>query len=373
MAEHSFAHTNMADKDSLEALKREGDLLSVFARDIGNCGLVGEGQNAQKLLLAMVSAKMLHPLNVTVQGASSAGKNYVIDATKKFMPTEMVKSLSGMTPKVLMHAAKDEYKHKVVIIAEHEGAAAAEYAIRTFQSEKQIQWDFVESGQSGIKKKTNVVEGPAAFIEATTRTTLHPDNETRQLFLHIDESPDQTRRILMEQALRAAGHINDCARSVHTRWQTFIRSLTVADVTVPWAARLAQQFPTGEVRARRDFPKLLSLAKASAFLHQYSRDRDRGCVVASADDYRYVLRLFRRCFESGPDAGLRSMLAVAETLKTYKIEDLIAKLRWGQSKVYELHRRAFDAGLVMKGAGWGYYEYVSSAPEYQLELPETLE
>jgi len=70
-----------------------------------------------------------------------------------------------------MHAAENEFRHKAIFIAEYEGVAKADYAIRTMQSEKVIEWDFVDSGKRGSKKKSRV-KGPAAFLQATTRPVL---------------------------------------------------------------------------------------------------------------------------------------------------------------------------------------------------------
>ena len=45
--------------------------------------------------------------------------------------------------------------------------------------------------------KTQVFEilGPAAFLETTTETRIHPENATRCFEVWCDESEEQTRRI----------------------------------------------------------------------------------------------------------------------------------------------------------------------------------
>ncbi|HEX3153098.1 MAG TPA: hypothetical protein VHV32_00665 [Candidatus Angelobacter sp.] len=347
----------------------------MFSKDIEQAGLVGENLNAQVIFLAMVSARTLQPLNVTVQGASSGGKNYLIEMVRRFMPPEMIKNLTGMTPKVLMHSRPDEYKHKAVIIAEHEGAAAADYPIRVMQSEGFIEWEYVDSGSpGGIKKKSNKVHGPAAFIEATTRTMLHPENETRLLFAHIDESAEQTRRVIDLQSRCAAGLQDNTASNItHSEWQEFIRTLRDSKIVVPYASKVGAAFPAQEVRSRRDFPKLLGLLMVSAFLHQQCRDRDSsGAIVASTLDYEYVLPLFRASYDSGPNAELRKLLIVAKEFPPqFKVEQLVKVLQWGQTKTYEILGRAVERGFITKDER-GKYTFVSELPSSKMELPERI-
>jgi hypothetical protein len=43
-------------------------------------------------------------------------------------------------------------------------------------------------------------EGPVVFMVTTTRNKLHPENETRMLSLEVDESEEQTRKVLARLA-----------------------------------------------------------------------------------------------------------------------------------------------------------------------------
>ncbi len=61
---------------------------------------------------------------------------------------------------------------------------------------------------------------------------------------------------------------------------------------IPFAPILEELLQWEELRARRDFPRLLSLIEAHACLHQYQRssyeDEGRMVVVAELEDYRRV-------------------------------------------------------------------------------------
>jgi hypothetical protein len=357
-------------------LCKETDLLARFARDVERAGLVGESRNAEIILVAAVSARLSRPLNVSVHGVSAAGKNHLIGSVAGFIPDEMKKFLSGMSPKNLMHSGENEYQHKAVFIAEYEGVRGADYAIRTMQSEQVIEWEYVDHEKDrGIVKKKNRVKGPAAFIQATTRPVLHPENETRLLFVQMDETHEQTRAINERQAREAAGEIEPPSPALYEGWHRHLRTLQPAPVVIPFATQLAKHFPDTRVSSRRDFPKLLGLVEASAFLHQHQRQRDSlGRIIAEQQDYSNAKDLFGRCYSAGPDEQERDLLKAADALSTQKgsfsVADLMGGLRWGKSKAYEVLNRAQEHGRIAPSDDMrGHFLLLQGEVDAGLDLP----
>jgi hypothetical protein len=356
-------------------LAHEPLLIERFERDVELLGLVGEKKNAVLVLLSALSARLSRPLNLTVQGSSSAGKNHLLKSVAQFIPEHMMRFLTGLSPKALMHADKDEFKHKAVFIAEYEGAKNVDYAIRTMQSEQVIEWQFAESSRNGIRNEKNRVEGPAAFIQATTRPVLHPENETRLLFIHMDESSELTQRILARQADEAAGlTLALGGQDVLRRWHELIGSLTLTEVTIPYAKTLAHCFPTDCVRSRRDFPRLLGLIQASAFLHQHQREIAGAVILADADDYALAKSLFEHSYETGPDKVVAELLRMTESPanREFSVGQLMQKTGWGKSKTYEVLARAEELGSVCKTEGWGKYGFIRQLNASPLTLPDKL-
>jgi hypothetical protein len=327
--------------------------------------------SAKVILLAAVSAKLKKPLNVNVGGASSAGKNHLINTVAGFIPDGDKKIITGMTSKVLMYAEEDEYEHKAVFIAEYEGVSGADYAIRTFQSEQAIEWEFVESSFRGIEKQKRRVGGPAAFIQATTRVTLHPENETRLLFIQVDESDGQTRAIMGRQALEAEKKAPACPPDLQAKWHDLLNSLEQTPVRIPFASQLAQSLPSDRVRSRRDFPKLLGLIEASAYLHQHQRVKDKGNIIAAPQDYRIAKQLFEHCYYTGPESKVGELLEAAERLRKeeFPVADLMKETGWGKSKTYQVLGRAEELGCVGEGDKRGRYRLLHKQTEAPLELP----
>jgi len=364
----------ISSTSTTNTLHETENLIERFLKDVEERGLVGEQANASTVLLCATSACLSSPLNLTVSGESSAGKNYLLSAVAAFIPEESKKFTSGLTPKALMHAAEDEFQHKAVFIAEYEGVAKADYAIRTMQSEKMIEWDFVDTGK-GIQKKKNRVKGPAAFLQATTRPVLHPENETRLLFVSVDESSEQTQAILRRQAETAErGALPDDEETIKN-WHEFIRSLKSMNVAIPFASNLAAHFPVERVRSRRDFPKLLGLIETSAFIHQYQRAIQDGRIIAGPHDYYAAKELFENCYATGPDTKLSELLSAAEDLYakgTFRVSDLIEKTGWGKSKVYMVLARAEELGCIAETEIRGVYNFIRNSAVPPLELPDEI-
>jgi hypothetical protein len=241
------------------------------------------------------------------------------------------------------------------------------------QSEQAIEWEFVESTkENGIQRKKRTVKGPAAFIQATTRTTLHPENETRLLFVQMDESEEQTRAINERQAMEAEKKAPPCPPDLYDRWQQLIRGLESRPVRIPFASQLAEHLPKNRIRTRRDFPKLLGLIEASAFLHQHQRNRDKaGNIVAAPQDYLIAKDMFEHCYYAGPESKVAELLDAAQRIDSseFSVADLMGKTGWRHSKTYEVLDRAKELGCIAEGERRGSYRLLRTYAEPPLTLP----
>ena len=361
--------------DPTYGLRSEANLLIRFEGDAETAGLVGEKKNAKIILLAAASAKLPKPLNVNVGGASSAGKNHLLGTVARFIPHESKRIITGMSPKALMHAKEDEYQHKAIFVAEYEGVSGADFAVRTMQSEQTIEWEYVESSSKGIEKKTKKVNGPAAFIQATTRVTLHPENETRLLNIQMDETEDQTHAIMVRQGKQAALGTPPVPEGLYGSWNELIRGLTKTSVRIPFAPQLAEEFPAARVRSRRDFPKLLGLIEVSAFLHQHLRPNDaEGNIIAVPQDYLNAKELFEHCYYAGPESKVGELIQAAERLAgtNFSVTDLVRETGWRKSKTYDVLGRAEELGCIGEGDKRGCYRLVRKYAEAPLNLPSKI-
>lgn len=123
-------------------------------------------------------------------------------------------------------------------------------------------------------------EGPIAFTETTSLTTIFDEDLNRCLLLQTDESPGQTRRILQSLARRQTGQRHDVGRVIQLH-HTLQRLLPLTPIRVPWLDRLADVFTCDRVEVRRVFPQLQAMIQASALLHHRQREMDAaGTILA---------------------------------------------------------------------------------------------
>jgi len=313
-----------AERQEALALLRSPELMDRIARDLDTLGYVGEESNKKLGYLIAVSRKLPEPLSAIIISQSGAGKSGLATVLERLAPPEEVVFWSRLTPQALYYVEKDFLKRKLVVIEEREGSDAADYSIRALQSKhKLVQAVPVKDPATGsIRTRTMEVEGPAAFLETTTRSQINPENASRCFELYLDESPAQTGRV--QEAQRAAKTalglvLRQKARVIEQVHQNAQRLLEPVAVVIPYAKLLT--FPTSWLRTRRDNLRMLNLIEAVAFLHQFQRARKRGeagaeYIEATVEDYAMAYALAVSVLGFGLDElrkPVRDLLATIES------------------------------------------------------------
>lgn len=273
-------------REAAAPLAAEHRILERFVADIRRVGLVGEEKGIQLLYLALTSRVLSKPVSVAIKGPSSAGKSYTTDTVLSFFPESAYEVLTGMSEHALAYG-EEPLAHRFLVICEAAGmdGEIASYLVRTLLSEGHIRYQFVEKTSEGLHTRTIEREGPTGLLVTTTKTGLHPENETRLLSLTVTDTQEQTKAVL--RAL-AANRKDSIDRSPWHALQEWL-ALCPNDVEIPYVERLAELVPPVAVRLRRDFGAVLNLIRAHALLHQATRERDAdGRIVATIEDYRIV-------------------------------------------------------------------------------------
>jgi DNA primase catalytic core len=253
---------------------RRPDLIAA-TREHLSLAIVGEETNKLLVYLAAVSRQLSRPLAVLVQSSSAAGKSALLDGVLSLMPEEERVAYSAMTGQSLFYMGEKDLRHKILSIAEEEGAERARYALKLLQSEGKL--SIASTGkdpQTGrLLTHEYHVEGPAAILTTTTALTLDEEFENRCLVLSVDESREQTEAIhrfqRYQQTLEGLAAREERRRVVglHRNAQRLLRPLHVVN---PFAEQL--RYPTTSTRTRRDQMKYLGMIEAIALLHQHQRE-----------------------------------------------------------------------------------------------------
>jgi hypothetical protein len=283
-----------AERGEALALLRRPDLLDQVARDIDALGYVGEETNKRLLYLVAVSRKLSDPLSAVILSQSGAGKSGLTEVIEKLCPPEDVVLLTRLTPQSLYYIEPGFLDKKLVIVEERYGSIEADYSIRVLQSRKKLiaAAPVKDPATGNMKTKVFTVEARAAFIEATTASSLNHENATRCFELSMDETAEQTRKIhermsllRTERGLQQRAETEAIARR-HWNAQRLLETLPVV---IPFADKLS--FPSSWLRTRRDYARFLNLIEVSAFLHQHQRERRGGAIVATTADYAVAYAL----------------------------------------------------------------------------------
>jgi DNA primase len=291
------------EREAALALLKDPDLLARIANDFSRCGIVGERSNALVGYLCAISRKLERPLALLIQSTSAAGKSSLLDAVLRFVPEEDRIVYSAMTGQSLFYMGEMNLKHKLLAIAEEEGAHRASYALKLLQSEGELTIASTSKDPASGKLVTEEyhVEGPVMIALTTTAAEIDEELLNRCLVLSVDEGRAQTQAIHAAQRQRRtlSGLLARIEReAILTQHQNAQRLIEPLAVVNPYAHRLT--FLDDRTRMRRDHEKYLTLIDVIALLHQHQR------VLRTADHAGRAMRYVEVTLE---DIALANELA----------------------------------------------------------------
>lgn len=273
-------------------LAKDPMLLERLDDILGRLGLVGEHRNRIIVYLALVSRVLMDPVSVMMRGESAAGKSYLVKTVLSLMPAEAYEELTEATAKSFYYLPDDCLRHRFVVICEQPGSEAADYTIRVLQSEGKIviQTTVKDPRTGNFKTQKKTLLGPVGFITTTTRATINFENDTRLLPLYVDETEQQTKRIIMAYASGLENRQSTTSPQEILLWQNLQRCLRPnLGIIIPFASRIAEDFPTAAQRVRRDFARTMALLSTIALLCQHQRniktDEQGEYIEATIGDY----------------------------------------------------------------------------------------
>jgi len=275
----------MTEEEKAKALKllKSDNLLKEIQKDFEKCGFIGEEAARLFGYLATVSRFLEQPLGLLIVSRSGAGKSFLQDILTFFVPAEDLQRYTRITGQSLFYKSYDALKFKVLAIAEEKGAEDAIYSVKTLQSDQYLTVAATITDPKTGHKRTEEykVEGPTVII-ITTTSPESLDFETRNRFviLTIDESREQTRRILKKQREEDTleGLVKQSEeKNIYKKHHNMQRILAQKrndgwpiQVVNPYSNQLT--YPEENLIMRREQKKYLALIKSIAFLHQYQRE-----------------------------------------------------------------------------------------------------
>jgi DNA primase len=321
------------EKEKCLAFLRRPNLLKEVNDLIGKSGVVGEENNRIFLFGIASSYKMEETLHALIQGSSGSGKTHLLATIMDFMPPEDTISLTRVTESSFYNYGKYELQNKLIGMEDYDGLEEkAELAFRELQSKGMI-----SSSTSGKNEHTGEISGfikevygPIASLSATTKGEIYEDNMSRCFLVAVDESHEQTLRIIKYQNDKAAGLVNkQKEKEIREFLRNCMRLLAPHDVVNPFANKIDLPKEAHKIRRLNDL--FQSYVKQVTLLNQYQRQKDRqGRLITGKEDVRTAIEIMFDSIILKVDELDGSLRLFYEKLKEYVLQ---------QGKEYEFIQR----------------------------------
>ncbi len=262
---------SVANDKPIEFLKAK-ELLKRLNVQIGKSGIVGEENSRLLLFLIIISYMNKSPIHAIVQGSSGSGKTHIISRIADLMPGEDVLRFTRITESSLYNWGEFDLFRKIIIIEDLDGLKEdALYALRELISNQFLSSSVSMKDKKGNNKSTRKeVKGQFSSLSATTKGETYEDNMSRSFLIAVDESKEQTQRIIENQNKRNAGEIDPKESQKAVAFiQAMVRNLKHYVVINPYATKL--QLPEKVHKIRRLNEMYQAVIKQVTFLNQYQR------------------------------------------------------------------------------------------------------
>jgi energy-coupling factor transporter ATP-binding protein EcfA2 len=321
------------EKDKCYQFLKTPNLLQNINELIGKSGVVGEEKNRLFLFGIASTYKMENTLHALIQGTSGSGKTHLLATIMDFMPPEDTINLTRVTESSFYNYGEHELSNKLIGMEDFDGLEEkAELAFRELMSKGEI-----SSSTSGKNEHTGQISayvktvfGPIASLSATTKGEIYEDNMSRCFLISVDESSEQTQRIIQYQNQRAAGRINK-KEEINKRdfLRNCMRLLQPLEVINPFADKIDLPKEAHKIRRLNDL--FQSYVKQITLLNQYQRSRaSTGELITDKEDVKTAIEIMFDSIILKVDELDGSLRDFYEKLKKY----IVAK-----GKSYEFEQR----------------------------------
>lgn len=282
-------------ENTIDILK-QNNLLQEINKLIEQSGIVGEANSRLLLFIIASSYKTKSPLHAIVQGSSGSGKTHLISKIADLVPSEDVLRFTRITESSLYNWGEYDLVNKLLIIEDLDGLKEeALFAMRELISNQRLSSSVsIKDKKGNIKSVKKEVKGVFSSLSATTKGEIYEDNMSRSFLLAVDETQDQTDKIINYQNKRIAGEINESQQEkAKEQLQKILRALKVEEVQNPYATQI--QLPENVHKKRRLNEMFQSIIKQITIINQYQRRTQNNRLVTEIDDIENAVEIL---FES---------------------------------------------------------------------------
>jgi len=302
----------------IEFLKAE-KLIQRINELIGKAGIIGEETNRILLFVIASSYKMNDTLHGLIQGSSGSGKTKLLKVISYLMPDEDVKRYTRVTDNSFYNQDEYFFVNKLICFEDLDGLKEdAQLAVRELQSNDILRTSTsVKDGSGKIGGAERTVRGPIASLACTTKGEVYEDNVSRSFLIAVDESKEQTQRIINYQNEISAGLIDKTEqKKISAFLQNCMRMLKPYEVINPYANKI--KLPEEAHKIRRLNELYQSFVKQIMLLNQYQRKQDKqGRLITEKEDLQTACDILFESILLKVDELDGSLRQFFERLKTF--------------------------------------------------------
>jgi DNA primase len=302
-----------------KAFLQKENLIQNLNELIGKSGIVGEENNRLFLFVIATSHKMPDTLHALIQGSSGSGKTHLLSKIADLMPPERVVKFTRVTENSFYNYDEYFFKGKLICLEDIDGLKEeALFAWRELISNNQLSSSTSQKDENGnIRSAQRIVRGPMASICATTHGQIYEDNMSRLFIIAVDESREQTERIMQYQSKAASGIIEKEEETKAKEFlQNCIRMLRPYKVINPYADKV--KLPPQAHKIRRLHELFLAFVKQVTIINQYQRKHDQqGRIITQPEDLQTAVNIMFESIFLKVDELDGSLRQFFEELKAY--------------------------------------------------------
>ncbi|QYS87798.1 toprim domain-containing protein [Flavobacterium oreochromis] len=360
----SIHHLTIKPLDFLKG----ANLLHNINELLGKIGIVGEENNRLLQYVTATTYKMNYNLHVLYQGSSGSGKTHTIKQISLLIPPEDVIYLTRVTESSLYNYKNGEFMYKLVVFEDMDGLKEeALMAVREMISNKKLSSSTsIKDKKGNADGKIKEVEVSFASLSATTKGELYEDNMSRIIVLSVDESKEQTKRIIEYKNKVYQGEIN---KQEQEQTRLFLREciklLQVYEVINPYANLV--ELPDNVHKPTRMHDIVMGVINQIVLLNQYQRNKTpQGQLIAEKEDVINGLLLMKDSIILKMDELEGKIRLFYEALKKF-VEDKAKKADKKREEIKFTRFDIKDCFLLSKTQINAYLQQLSSA-EYLLKI-----
>jgi predicted transcriptional regulator len=271
-------------KQTIEFLSQP-NLLHAIDELIAKAGIAGEENNRKVLFIVASTYKMYTPLHCMVQGAAYSGKTHLINAIAQCFPPEDILTLNRATSKSFYHYTKEELFDKLIVIQDLDSFdQQARYAFKELQQGNINSATTYKDKYGNLSSTVKNIRSHFASLSSTCKAEQYAAQMNHSMIIGVDESSEQTKKIIDYQNNKIAGHIdNSDEQRARVMLQNCIRILKPFEVINPYADKIRLPFEAKEQRKLNNHYQ--AFVKQITLLHQYQRQKDsKGRLLATPAD-----------------------------------------------------------------------------------------